>query len=143
MTMKRLGILLAAPVLALAGGLRVEVGTASANPEAKALGATLVARVVACHEPGRSKLTASAVRVEGDRVMRQALRIAPLREPGVFAVIGAAPDATVEIGVSNPEFDGYRPHLLVRTNREGIEWSSLRRFGGQPVMAEVRAAIQP
>ena len=76
--MRRLLTMIGVPALACAGGLRVEVGNASANPEAKALGASLVARVVACHEPARSKVRASAVRVEGDRVLRQALRVTPL-----------------------------------------------------------------
>lgn len=52
----------------------------------------------------------------------------------------AAP-AVIEIQVTNPDFDGYRPHLLLRVTESGIQWSSLKRYVNSVPPGDLRAAL--
>jgi len=139
--MKRTLPLLAISVLAMGGGLYVEVGNPEANPEAKKHKATLVARVTACHEPAKSKVVASLVNLEGDRITRTRLKVEPLSTPGVWAVFGAA-EGVIEVAVTNPQFGDYQTSTLVRVSREGVRWAGIKRFNGTPpTLADLRAML--
>ncbi len=129
--------------LLMGGGLHLEVGNPAANAEAKALGAIAVSRVTACSRPGESTVTASAVRVKNGTIERTPLKVVPLSIPGIFAIVGRVEGpAAIEMSVQNPEYEDYRPRLLVRVGAAGIEWSSLKRFYDGPVKPEeIRATL--
>lgn len=139
--LKRTLPLLAVCGLAMGGGLWVEVGNPDANPEAKKLNATLVARVTACHEPAKSKVVASLVTLEGDRITRSPLKAEPLSTPGVWAVSGTS-EGVIEVAVTNPQFGYYQSSTLVRVSRGAIRWAGIKRVGGMPpTAADVRAVM--
>lgn len=115
------------------GGLYLEVGSATANAEAKSLNAILVARVTACADPARSKVTAHAVVRRGDGMVREELRVVPLKTPGLVAVVGPLPSgAFLDLAVTSPEFPSYCPRVLLRTRQQTVEWASVKRFFSQP-----------
>src|ERR1700683_1662244 len=98
-----------------AGALILEVGNPQANPEAKSMNATLVARVTACHDPAKSKVTASFVRSYGGKLERKPLEVTALQTPGTFAIVGAVPPGSViDLAVTNPEYQNYQPRVLIR-----------------------------
>ncbi|WP_155121251.1 hypothetical protein [Bryobacter aggregatus] len=119
--------------LVWAGGLYLEVGNPSANAEAKAMRAVLVARVTSCHEPGKSVVTAAMVESKTGTLHRTELKVVPLKTVGTYAILGEVPKGvTIDLGVTNPEFDHYNPHVLIRTDEKGIQWNSFKHFGGKP-----------
>ena len=122
------------PVVAVwAGALTLEIGNPEANAEAKSMNAALVAKVTACHEPAKSVVTASFVRSDGSELRRTALRVAALKTPGEFAIIGAVPPGSViDLAVNNPEYKNYQPRVLIGSDSHGVQWSSVRRFFGTP-----------
>jgi hypothetical protein len=116
-----------------AGALILEVGNPEANPEAKSMNATLVARVTACHDPAKSKVTASFVRSDGGQLKRKQLEVAALQTPGTFAILGAVPPGSViDLAVTNPEYPNYQPRVLIRSDSNGVEWSSIQHFFSTP-----------
>lgn len=126
------------------GGLSLEVGNPEANPEARSMNASLVARVIACGEPAKSTVTANLLQRDGGDIQRTALKVVALKSPGEFAVIGEVPAGSViDLAVSNPVYRNYQPHVLVRRNAHGVQRSSLRRFFGStpPADADIRAAL--
>jgi hypothetical protein len=131
-------ILLAAlPVIALAGGLHVDVGNAEANAEAKALKAVAVARVTECARPGASGVTASLVEMKGGEAARTPLKVVPLSQPGVFAILApGAAEGAIEIVAQNADYKNYFSRVLVKFDSKGIQWSTLKRFHNQPVTAK-------
>ena len=135
--MRRFIALCSAGVLAAlamwAGGMTIEVANPKANPEATALHAALVARVVACHDPAKSTVTAVAVHEEGGTMIRTPLQVAGLHGPGMFAIMGNVPaGSVVDLAVTSPDYPNYRPRVLLRTGSAGVEWSSVKRFYGTP-----------
>jgi hypothetical protein len=118
---------------AWAGALLLQVTSTEANPEAKGMHAVLVADSTACHEPAKSIVTASVIRMENGQMQRTQLQVAPLKDAGTFAVIGSVPAGSViEVTVSNPEYKNYQPRVLLRNAASGVQWSSLRRFYSTP-----------
>src|ERR1700721_2613175 len=90
-------------VASWAGALILEVGNPEANPEAKSMNAALVARVTACHDPAKSKVTASFVRSYGGELKRTKLEVRGLQTPGTFAIVGATPPGSgIDLAVTNP-----------------------------------------
>lgn len=128
-----------------AGALVVEVGNPQANPEAKGLNAAVVARVTACHEPGKSTLTASSVRYEGGAMVRTPLQVTALRTPGMFAIAGTVPAGSViDLAVTNPEYANYQPRVLLRSDARGVQWGSVKRFfSTPPTDSDVKSLLQP
>jgi len=120
-------------VASWAGGLFLEVGNPEANPAAKSMNATLVARVTACHDPAKAKVTASFVRSYGGELKRKQLEVTALQTPGTFAILGAVPPGSViDIAVTSPEYENYQPRVLIRSSSHGVAWSSVRRFFSTP-----------
>lgn len=116
-----------------AGALLLEIGKPETNSEAASLNAVLVARTTACHDPAKSKLTASLVRGVGGELRRTPLKVVALQTAGTFAIVGAVPPASViDLAVTNPEYQNYEPRVLIRTDSHGVQWSSVRRFFGTP-----------
>jgi hypothetical protein len=120
-------------VVSWAGALLLEVGKPEANPEAKSMNAVLVARTTACHDPAKSKITASLVRADGGELRRTPLKVMTLQTPGTFAIVGTVPPGSViDLAVTNPEYQNYEPRVLIRTDSHGVQWASVRRFFGTP-----------
>jgi len=122
----------------LGGALLLEVGNPEANPEAKKVGALLVARATACTEPAKSIVTAAVLRMNGTSIERVPLTVTRLSGEGVFAVTGQVPGqrAVIELAVTNPEYRDYQPRTLVRVEQGAIQWSSLKRFYSVPPRTE-------
>jgi hypothetical protein len=130
---RSLAMAMMSAVASWAGALILEVGNPAANPEAKSINATLVARVTACHDPAKSKVTASFVRSYGGELKRKQLEVTALQTPGTFAIVGAAPPGSViDLAVTNPEYQNYQPRVLIRSDAHGVEWSSISRFFSTP-----------
>jgi hypothetical protein len=120
-------------VAAWAGALVLEVGNPDGNPEAKSMNAALVARVTACHEPAKSKVTASYVRSYNGELRRTQLKVTALQTPGAFAILGEVPPGSViDLAVTNPEYENYQPRVLIRSDSHGVQWASIRRFFSTP-----------
>lgn len=132
------------PVVASwAGALLLEVGNPDANAEAKSMHAVLVAKSTACHDPAKSRITASFVRSSGGELKRMPLKVTALREPGTFAIVGTVPPGSViDLAVTNPEYQNYEPRVLVHTDSRGVQWSSVKRFfGTPPTDADVKSIL--
>lgn len=131
--MRASGFLLLPVVAVWAGSLFLEVGNAAANKEAKTLGAVLVARSIACHDPAKSVVTASVVQMDGAGIHRSELKVVPLHATGEFAVIGDVPKGSLlDLAVTNPDYKDFKPRVLLRSSRSGIEWTSAKRFFSVP-----------
>jgi hypothetical protein len=129
-----------------AGTLTLEIGKPEANTEAKNMHATLVARVTSCHEPARSVVTATLVRSLDGELQRTPLKVTPLSSEGFFAVTGADASegpAVIEMAVTNPQFQNYKPHVLVPVSTGGVQWDSVKRFSGDaaPTPEDLKAAL--
>src|SRR5580658_7954446 len=121
-------------VASWAGALTLEIGKPEVDPQAKGMNAVLVARVTACAEPAKSKLTANWVHPDGGELRRTQLQVIALNTPGAFAIVGAVPSGSViDLAVTNPAYDkSYQPRVLIRTDSHGVQWSSVKRFYGIP-----------
>jgi len=129
-----------------AGTLTLEIGKPEANTEAKNMQATLVARVTSCHEPAKSVVTATLVRNLDGELQRTPLKVTQLSSEGFFAVTGAgasAGPAVIELSVTNPQFQNYKPHVLVPVSTSGVQWDSVKRFNGgaAPTPEDLKAAL--
>jgi hypothetical protein len=131
------------PVALTAGSLVLEIGNPQANPEAKKIHAVLLARATACHEPGKSTVTANLVALAANDVQRTPLKVVRLSTPGTFAVVGSIPsgDSAIELTLTNPEYGDYAPRVLVRANDKGVQWGTLRRFREAPTVSEVKTVL--
>ncbi len=120
-------------VAAWAGALLLDISNPESNPEAKSMHAILVATATACHEPAKSKVTASLVRREGGELRRTQLKVESLHTPGAFAILGAVPPGSViDLAVTNPEYQNYQPRVLIAAGSHGPQWTTVRHFFGVP-----------
>jgi hypothetical protein len=85
-------ILLAAAVPLLAGGLFVMLGNPDASPEARAHNAVLTLKLAGCHEPEKSTITATALRLVDGKRQTIPLKLIALSEPGSYAVTRQWPE---------------------------------------------------
>jgi len=117
-----------------AGALTLEIGKPDADPQAKSMNAVLVARVTACSEPAKSKVSASFVRSDGGELRRTQLKVMALPTPGSFAIVGAVPPGSViDLAVTNPAYDkSYQQRVLIRTDSHGVQWASVKHFFSTP-----------
>jgi hypothetical protein len=144
--LKRTLALAAIPALSIwAGALVLVVGNPEANPEAKSMHAAVVAKVTACHEPAKSTVMASSVQLTNGELRRTELKVVPLKEPGTFAVVGAVPQGSViDLAVTNPEYKNYRPRVLIRSDAQGVQWASAKRFfSTPPTDADLKSLLEP
>jgi hypothetical protein len=126
-----------------AGALTLEIGKPDADPEARSMNAALVAKVTACHDPAKSKVTASFVRSDVGKLQRTPLKVMALRTSGAFAVVGVVPPGSViDLAVTNPEYRNYQPRVLILTDSHGVQWASVRRyFGTPPTDSDVKSIL--
>jgi hypothetical protein len=142
--MVRAAVLLAfAGASLFAGSLYLEISDPHSNAEAKAVKAVVIAQATACHEPGKSVVRASFFRREGQDLKTTDLKIVPLKEPGIYAVVGDVPaGAVIDIAVTNPEYKNYEPRVLIPNGALGPEWASVKHFFSTPPQkSDIAAAL--
>src|ERR1700722_15188570 len=74
-----------------AGGFYLQVGNPEASPEALNAGAVLTVKAAGCHDPAKSKVTASAIGMVNGERREIALKVTPLSTAGMFAIAGQWP----------------------------------------------------
>jgi hypothetical protein len=126
--MKRLLILpmLAAPLFA--GALVLQIGNPSANPEALARHAVLVARMSACRSPEKTTVTATAEGTVNGTRQTIPLKIVPLSTAGTFAVTREWPAEgtwVVRMVATNPDYKNYAPTVLVPFENGQLRWAGV------------------
>jgi hypothetical protein len=128
--MKHLIVLsiLAAPLFA--GALVLEIGNPSANPEAVAKHAALVARMTACTSPEKTTVTASAEGVVDGMRKSIPLKIVPLSTAGTYAVAREWPAGTwaVKMVATNPDYKDYAASVLVPVENGALRLASVKHY---------------
>jgi len=118
------------------GGFWLQMGTAEANPEARAQNAALVIRATGCHDPAMAQVSGTVIRMVNGRKQTSSLKLVPLKEPGTFAVIREWPaDASVTL-----EFVGHNAgmstSMLVRAHGPSVEKASAKFYPHEPTAEE-------
>jgi hypothetical protein len=143
--MKQLLVLsmLAAPLFA--GTLALEIGNPSANPEAMAKRAVLVARMTACTSPEKTTITASAEGIVDGMRKSIPLKIVLLSTAGTYAITREWPAEgtwAVRMVATNPEYKNYAASVLVPMDKGALQWASVRHYYRHPpAEAEVAAVL--
>jgi len=140
--MKHLLVLsmLAGPLFA--GALALEIGNPSANPEAMAKHAVLVARMTACTSPEKTTVTASAEGIVDGVRQSIPLKIVALSTAGTYAVIREWPAEgswAVRMVATNPDYKDYAASVLVPLDNGTLQWASVKHYYRHPP-AEVEVA---
>ena len=136
---KSLTILIAAAA-AYAGGFYLELGSPSANNEAKSMNAALVARLTGCHEPEKATIEGSAEGLVSGKRQSIPLKLTTLTTPGMYAVTQQWPnEGNWVVRLVATQVDGKtKTSVVVRVNgnsfeRAGAKYMTLR----VPTSAEV------
>jgi hypothetical protein len=142
--MKHLLVLsmLAAPLFA--GTLALEIGNPSANPEAMAKHAVLVARMTACTSPEKTTVTASAEGIVDGVRKSIPLKIVSLSSAGTYAVMREWPAKgtwAVRIVTTNPDYKDYAASVLVPLENGALQWASVKHYYRHPPAETEVAAV--
>jgi hypothetical protein len=142
--MKHLLVLsmLAAPLFG--GALVLDIGNPSANPEALARHAVLVARMTACNSPEKTTVTASAEGMVDGMRKSIPLKIVPLSAAGTYAITREWPAQgswVVRMIATNPEYKDYAASVLVPLNDGALQWASVRHYYRHPPAETDVAAV--
>jgi hypothetical protein len=127
-----------------AGAMVLELGRPSANPEAQAKHAILVARLTACHAPEKTTLAAEAEGLVNGVRTSIPLKIIPLSTAGTFGVAREWPEQgtwVVKLIATNPEYQNYSSAALVPLDRDGAVWAAIKRYNHAPTDTEVAALL--
>ena len=127
-------VLLAAPLFA--GGFWLQMGTAEANPEAKAQHATLVVRATGCHNPEYAKVSGVMIQKREGRMESFPLKLIPLKEPGTYAVRQQWPDDSAVTLKFVGHNDGATTSMLVRAQGSSVEKGTAKFFPHEPTAEE-------
>ncbi len=134
--------MLAAPLFA--GALLLSVGDASANPEALARHAVLVARITACHSPEKTTVTATAEGIVNGVRRSVPLKVILLSRAGTFAVARQWPEQgtwAVKMIASNPDYKDYATSVVVPIDKDSAQLGSVKHYFHAPSDAEVAMSI--
>ena len=143
--MKRLLVLsmLAAPLFA--GALVLEIGNPSANPEAVAKNAVLVARMTACKSPEKTTVTASAEGIVDGVRKSIPLKVVTLSTAGTYAVVREWPEQgswAVRMVATNPDYKDYAASVLVPLDNGALQWASVKHYyRNAPAEADVAGVL--
>ena len=127
-----------------AGGLRLEVGNPSANPEAAAKGAVLVVRITACQSPEKTTITATAEGIVDGSRRTVPLSLVSLSAPGTFAVARQWPAGgrwAIKMTATNPDYKNYATGVIVLTDKNSFDWASVKHVYHAPTDAEVDGVL--
>jgi hypothetical protein len=128
--------LLAAPLFA--GALVLEIGNPSANPEAAAKHAVLVARMTACKSPEKTTVTARAEGLVNGTRQSIPLKVIPLSTAGTYAVTKEWPAEgtwTVRMIATNPDYKDYATSVVVPIENGALQWAGVKHRNG--TLAEI------
>jgi hypothetical protein len=125
-----------------AGGLWVVLGNPQANPQAQAMKAFVTAKMAGCHEPQKAKLTAAAIgEVHGVRKTIQ-LRLAPLAEPGAYALTRQWPAGGKWVLQFTGEENGVLTSSVIAVGADGVDRSTLRSAMRAPAQEDIEALLR-
>jgi hypothetical protein len=133
---------MAAPLFA--GALLLEVGNAASNPEALQSHAVLVARITACHSPGKTTVSATAEGVSGGVRQSIPLKVIPLSTAGTFAVTREWPEGgtwAIKMVATNPDYKDYATSVVVPVHNDSVQLSAVKHYFRAPTDAEVSLAL--
>ena len=131
--------LVAAPLFA--GGFWLQMGTPEASHEAAAKNAALVVRASGCHDPATARVSGVAVRMVDGHRQSTPLKLIPMKEPGVFAVMREWPaDASVTLEFVGHN-DGASTSMLVKARGESVEKASAKFYAHEPTPEEEMALL--
>jgi len=143
--MKHLLVLsmLATPLFA--GSLALEIGNPSANPEAAAKHAVLVARLAACKSPEKTTVTASAEGIVDGVRKSIPLKVVPLSTAGTYAVVREWPAQgswAVRMVATNPDYKDYAASVLVPLDNGALQLASVKHYyRNAPAEADVAGVL--
>lgn len=134
--------MLAVPLFA--GALVLSIGNPSANPEAAARHAVLVARITACHSPEKTTVTATAEGIVNGVRRSVPLKVIPLSTAGTFAVARAWPEQgtwAVKMIATNPDYKDYATSVVVPIDKNSAQLGSVKHYFHTPTDAEVAMSL--
>ncbi len=132
-----MGVALAAAASLIAGGIAIEIGKPSANPEAQAKHAVLVIRGYACTAPEKTTMTAMAEGFVNGKRESLSLNLTPLSGQNMYALTRQWPAEgkwVITLVEANPNFDR-QPSVTVKVDGDAVDWASVTR-GVDSKMAE-------
>jgi hypothetical protein len=122
-----------------AGALMLEIGNPSANPEAVAKHAVVVARLTACKSPEKTIITATAEGVVDGTPRSIPLKVVPLSTAGTYALTREWPAEgtwTVKMIAMNPDYKDYATSVRVPIENGEFRWAAVKHFSGTPAELE-------
>jgi hypothetical protein len=123
----------------------LDIGNPSANQEAVAKHAVLVARMTACNSPEKTTVTASAEGVVDGMRKSIPLKIVPLSTAGTYAITREWPTEgswAVRMVATNPDYKDYTASVLVPLDNGALQWASVKHYYRHPpAEAEVAAVL--
>lgn len=135
--------MLAAPLFG--GALVLDIGNPSANPEAIAKHAVLVARMTACTSPEKTIVTASAEGIVDGMRKSIPLKIVPLSTAGTYAITREWPvegSWAVRIIATNPDYKDYAASVVVPLENGALQWAGVKHYyRTPPAEAEIAAVL--
>ena len=147
--MKKLSIMIAAlaitSVSVWAGALTLMIGNPSANPEAQAQNAAIVARITACHSPEKTAVTATAEGIVAGVHKTIPLKVIALPTAGTFAVKRDWPDQgswAVKLVATNPDYKDYSTGIVVPVEEGSVQFAASKQYYHAPTNSEVLLALK-
>ncbi len=134
--------LLVAPLFA--GALTLEIGNPSANPEALAKHAVVLARMTACRSPEKTSVTATAEGLVNGVRKSVPLHVISLSTPGTFAVTHEWPEKgawAVKMIATNPDYKNYAPSVVVPVNGNLAQLAAVKHYYHTPTDAEISSSL--
>ena len=128
-----------------AGGMLLEVGNVTGNPEALAKHAVMLARVSACHSPEKSTVTASAEGIVDGIRRTIPLNVMPLSTAGSFAIAREWPENgtwVVRMTATNPDYKGYATGILVPSTHNVLQLAATKHYFHAVTEAEILAVLR-
>lgn len=128
----------------LAGALLLELGNPSANPEALAKHAVVVARITACHSPEKTMVSATAEGVVNGMHKSIPLKVIPLSTAGTFAVTREWPEQgtwAIKLTATNPDYRDYATSSVVPIANGSAQLNSTKHYFHAATDAEVATSL--
>jgi hypothetical protein len=127
-----------------AGALVLDVGNPTADPEATAKKAVVVARMTACTSPEKTTVTATAEGILRGKRQSIPLKVISLAAAGTFAVTQEWPKEgtwAVKLVATNPEYKGYSTAVLVPLQNDVPRWGAVKHVFHAPTPDEIDAVL--
>lgn len=135
--MRKTLVVAIAAVAAYAGGFYIELGTPSANTEAKAKNAVLIARLTGCHEAEKAKIEGTAEGMVNGKRESIPLKFVPLSIAGMYAVERQWPAEGTWIVRLVGTDAGRHTSVLFKVKGDAFERGGAKFVQRAPTIAEV------